>query len=164
MKLSCGTTTPGGSVPPDPHAYFSRPGSSQSMYGGRQGGDVDAFRAAMEAKQAEDVSPDTERKVTNLNNSSIDTIQVHSASGQIIGMSDERDLVLPGGVFVSERPGSAMSDMSIDIEMGSRPGSKLEYIGDDVSGKVVPLLENLIAYKSEETNQTAKGSEDKEQV
>merc|ERR1711970_305225 len=44
--------------PTDPHAYFSRPGSSQSMYGGRGAAtEVDAFRAAMEAKQAEDSSP-----------------------------------------------------------------------------------------------------------
>ena len=37
MKLSTGTTTPGGSTPPDPLAYFYRPGSSQSMYAGKQG-------------------------------------------------------------------------------------------------------------------------------
>jgi hypothetical protein len=37
MRLSCGTTTPGGGSVADPHAYFSRPGSSQSLHGGRGG-------------------------------------------------------------------------------------------------------------------------------
>ena len=46
MKLCTGTTTPGRSIPPDPNAYFSRPGSSQSMYAGKQGGYMDAFRTA----------------------------------------------------------------------------------------------------------------------
>ena len=63
MKISSGTTTPAESLPSDPHAYFSRPGSSQSMYGGRGGKkELDAFRAAMEAKQAEDDSPSKRRK------------------------------------------------------------------------------------------------------
>merc|ERR1712106_527722 len=133
MKLSSGTTTPGGSIPADPHAYFSRPGSSQSMYGGKQGGDMDAFRTAMEAKQAKDKSPDNEI--------STDRLEVRSADGQIIAKAEENSL-LSDVVFLSERPGSAMSDMSIDIDidMVSRPGSKLEFIGDDISGKVVPLL------------------------
>ena len=46
---------------PDPCAYFSRPSSSLSVYGGRGGrgeDEVDPFRAAMEAEQAEDLSPE----------------------------------------------------------------------------------------------------------
>ena len=41
-------------IPPDPTAYFSRPGSSLSLYGGRGSAQPDPFRLAMEAKQSED--------------------------------------------------------------------------------------------------------------
>merc|ERR1712179_697931 len=52
--------------------------------------------------------------------------------------------------FLSDRPGSAMSEMSIDIDLGSRPGSKLEFIGDEISGKVGPIIEDLKATKQAE--------------
>ena len=90
MKLCSGTTTPGGSILPDPHAYFSRPGSSQSVYGGKQGGEMDAFRTAMEAKQAKDQSPDNE--ITT------DRLEVRSTDGQIIAKAEE-NAILPDGVF-----------------------------------------------------------------
>merc|ERR1719412_2233322 len=67
LKLGSGTITPGGSKPTDPHTYFSRSSSSQSLHQGGFGGsqtfqggigatnlDFDSFRAAMEAKQADD--------------------------------------------------------------------------------------------------------------
>merc|ERR1712227_180935 len=101
------------SVTPDPHAYFSRPGSSLSVYGGR-GGDgpnVDPFRAAMEAKQEED-----------------EPLVLRSHTGDILIKSDESREVF------DERPVSAMSDMSIDGDgVTSRPGSRLEMMGDVVS-------------------------------
>ena len=76
MRLSSGTTTPGGmkenessnvfsggSTVGDPHAYFSRPGSSQSLHGGRGGPTTDRerkqdeeFRAKLAAMQADDNS------------------------------------------------------------------------------------------------------------
>jgi len=142
MKIGSGTTTPGGSLPPDPHAYFSRPGSSQSMYGGRGGEkELDAFRAAMEAKQAKDDSPPKNRKQpsqfpTTLSKSTSGNIVIRSASGIIIGKSDGMDAVT-GPLF--DRPSSGMSDMSINIHDAgqmSRPGSRL---GDDVSGIVDPF-------------------------
>eukprot|EP00092_Neocalanus_flemingeri_P010785 GFUD01011614.1.p1 GENE.GFUD01011614.1~~GFUD01011614.1.p1 ORF type:complete len:1750 (+),score=541.73 GFUD01011614.1:94-5343(+) len=146
IKICTGTTTPGGTLPPDPHAYFSRPGSSQSMYGGRGGvdKDIDAFRAAMEAKQAQDDSPPKNRKQsssfpTMITNYRPDNVVVRSASGQILTKPGESDA---GPVFVSERPSSAMSDMSINIhDFGhtSRPGSRLDLLGDDVSGIIDPF-------------------------
>ena len=44
----------GRSNTPDPTAYFSRSGSSLSLYGGRGSSQTDPFRLAMEAKQAQD--------------------------------------------------------------------------------------------------------------
>merc|ERR1711872_211898 len=120
MKLPTGVTAPGGNHPSDPHAYFSRPGSSQSMYGSQKG-NIDAFRAAMEAKQADAEEDDSDIQT--------DMMVLRSASGQILTKSDQDGLLLPG-VF-SERPGSAMSDVSIDIDFTSRPGSNLGYFLDD---------------------------------
>merc|ERR1711915_1003250 len=54
---------------------------------------------------------------------------LRSASGQILTKSDQDILLLPG-VF-SERPGSAMSDVSIDIDFTSRSGSIIDYFLDD---------------------------------
>ena len=60
----------GGSTVGDPHAYFSRPGSSQSLHGGRGGPTTDRerkqdeeFRAKLAAMQADDDSPPTGRKL-----------------------------------------------------------------------------------------------------
>jgi len=149
IKIGSGTATPGGTLPPDPHAYFSRPGSSQSMYGGRGGGekDADSFRATMEAKQAQDDSPPKNRKQpsnfpTMLSKSTSGNIVIRSSTGQIIGKSDGTDAGASGPVFVSERPSSAMSDMSINIhEFGhiSRPESRTDILGDDVSGVFDPF-------------------------
>ena len=56
-----------------------------------------------------------------------------------------------------------MSDICIDMDMVSRPGSKLEFIGDDVSGKVAPL-ENIIQQQNGDISQTAEITEDLETV
>ena len=48
-----------------------------------------------------------------------------------------------------------MSDMSIDIDIVSRPGSKLEFLGDEISGKIEPFLEFVIDQELGEKNQTA---------
>merc|ERR1711936_1221389 len=52
LKLGSGTITPGGSKPSDPHTFFTRSSSSQSLHqgGGAVGTqlDFDSFRAAME--------------------------------------------------------------------------------------------------------------------
>merc|ERR1719431_2241682 len=158
MKISTGTTTPSDTIPTDPHAYFSRPGSSQSMYGGRGAAtEVDAFRAAMEAKQAEDDSPPKNRKQptqypTTISKSTSGNIVVRSASGIIIGKSDGSEAGTSGPLFTSERPSSAMSDMSINIhETGhvTRPDSRMELLGDDVSGLVdpyAPLPDHISSY------------------
>ena len=68
IKYNC---SPGGSsTVGDPHAYFSRPGSSQSMYGGRGGPTTDRerkqdeeFRAKLAAMQADDDSPPSGRRL-----------------------------------------------------------------------------------------------------
>ena len=60
---------PGGSNIGDPHAYFSRPGSSQSLHGGRgpttdrERKQDEEFRAKLAAMQADDDSPPTGRKL-----------------------------------------------------------------------------------------------------
>jgi len=172
MKISTGTTTPSGTIPTDPHAYFSRPGSSQSMYGGRGGdSEVDAFRAAMEAKQAEDDSPPKNRKQpsqypTTISKSTSGNIVVRSASGIIIGKSDGSEAGTTGPLFTSERPSSAMSDMSINIhETGhvTRPDSRLELLGDDVSGLVdpyAPLPDHIASYVDDQDTELNLESEE----
>merc|ERR1712098_367952 len=117
LKLSSGTNTPGKNVgSQDPHAYFSRPNSSQSIYGGRGGTgkplDLDTFRAAMEAKQMEDDSP-PQRRPNQLSKSTSGNIVLRSASGVVLCRSDGTEAGTSGAVFDNERPGSAMSDMSI---------------------------------------------------
>ena len=111
---------------PDPCAYFSRPSSSLSVYGGRGGrgeDEVDPFRAAMEAKQAEDVSPEP--------------MVMRSATGALLVQPDSE---CPHDLAFSERPCSAMSDMSLEGGPVSRPGSRMEANGDVVSklNKVAP--------------------------
>merc|ERR1712025_930189 len=144
---SLGSITPSHDRINDPHAYFSRPGSSQSIYGGRGGGEdksLAAFRADMEAKQADDDSPPSRRPV-NLSKSQSGNIVLRSATGQLLGKSDASDnLNLNPSMFSNERPASAMSDMSINIggvDGGttiSRPPSRLEMeIGDEISGRFI---------------------------
>merc|ERR1712098_45231 len=137
LKLSSGTNTPGKNVgSQDPHAYFSRPNSSQSIYGGRGGTgkplDLDTFRAAMEAKQMEDDSP-PQRRPNQLSKSTSGNIVLRSASGVVLCRSDGTEAGTSGAVFDNERPGSAMSDTSIPdlASHHSRPSSRL---GDQVSG------------------------------
>ena len=67
IKYNC---PPGGSsTVGDPHAYFSRPGSSQSMYGGRgpttdrERKQDEEFRAKLAAMQADDDSPPSGRRL-----------------------------------------------------------------------------------------------------
>merc|ERR1711976_395414 len=123
LRISGGTTTPGGSVVGDPHAYFSRPNSSQSIYGGRGGAgggdDLASFRAAMEAKQAEDDSPPTRRPGGGVQKSGTsDNLVLRSASGQVLAKSESGNFLAPGPMFSQERSASALSDMSIHIQDG----------------------------------------------
>merc|ERR1712098_215117 len=151
LKLSSGTNTPGKNVgSQDPHAYFSRPNSSQSIYGGRGGTgkplDLDTFRAAMEAKQMEDDSP-PQRRPNQLSKSTSGNIVLRSASGVVLCRSDGTEAGTSGAVFDNERPGSAMSDTSIDIpdlaSHHSRPPSRL---GDQVSGAFDHFSEAPVNY------------------
>ena len=134
----------------DPHAYFSRPDSSQSIYGQRGTKlDMDSFRAAMEAKQMEDESPPQRRGQPSqppgfqaqLAKSASGNIVLRSASGVVLCRSDGTEGGTSGSMFDSERPSSAMSDTSInipDLASHSRPSSRL---GDDVSGMFDPFSE-----------------------
>merc|ERR1719195_1431044 len=101
------------STTPDPHAYFSRPGSSVSVYGGR-GGEAethDTFRAAMEARQQQEEE---------------DGLVLRSHTGQLLATAEAE-------VF-GERPVSAMSEVSLEGGgAASRPGSRAEMAGDEVS-------------------------------
>merc|ERR1711874_33697 len=151
LKLTSGTTTPAGpQSQSDPHAYFSRPDSSQSIYGARGPKlDGDSFRAAMEAKQMEDESPPQRRGQqpqppgfqAQLAKSASGNIVLRSASGVVLCRSDGTEGGTSGSMFDSERPSSAMSDASInipDLASQSRPSSRL---GDDVSGMFDPFSE-----------------------
>ena len=101
------------SATPDPHAYFSRPGSSVSVYGGR-GGEAetqDTFRAAMEARQQQEEEGG---------------LVLRSHTGQLLATAEAE-------VF-GERPVSAMSEVSLEGgAAASRPGSRAEMAGDEVS-------------------------------
>merc|ERR1712142_1043351 len=145
LRLGSGTITPGGSKPPDPHTYLSRPGSSQSLYGGGGPGiggshvDLDTFRAVMEAKQAEDESlPQSTKQSSNhppLLSQSMSNINM-KMGGSYNSKSGTSDLLNPGSMFCDERPSSAMSEMSINIHDGdymSRAESRMEHFGDDIS-------------------------------
>merc|ERR1712156_951695 len=115
LKLTSGTTTPGDSQAQDPHAYFSRPDSSQSIYGQRGTKlDMDSFRAAMEAKQMEDESP-PQRRGQPSQPPGFQAQLAKSASGNIVlRRSDGTEGGTTGSMFDSERPSSAMSDASIN--------------------------------------------------
>merc|ERR1712098_348031 len=155
LKLSSGDATPGSSSQSqDPHAYFSRPESSQSIYGGRGGAgkplDLDTFRAAMEAKQMDDDSP-PQRRPNPLSKSTSGNIVLRSASGVVLCRSDGTEAGTSGAVFDSDRPGSAMSDCSINIpdlasHHHSRPSSRQEVLGDVVSGNFDHFSEAPIDY------------------
>merc|ERR1712018_1052120 len=162
LKLSSGTNTPGKNVgSQDPHAYFSRPNSSQSIYGGRGGTgkplDLDTFRAAMEAKQMDDDSP-PQRRPNPLSKSTSGNIVLRSASGVVLCGSDGTEAGTSGAVFDSDRPGSAMSDCSINIpdlasHHHSRPSSRQEVLGDVVSGNFDHFSEAPIDYCDKEVQE-----------
>merc|ERR1712226_427955 len=141
MRLSSGTTTPGGSNVGDPHAYFSRPGSSQSLHGGRGGPTTDRerkqdeeFRAKIAAMQADDDSPPTGRKLGVPSQG----IVCRSASGKVI-KDDPVDFSAMS--MEPTRPGSAMSECSIQLPGdGSRPGSRMDQmLGDELSRSLLDL-------------------------
>merc|ERR1712212_583942 len=83
----------------------------------------------------------------NLSKSQSGNIVIRSATGQLLGKSDGSDnmSLLPApGMFINDRPASAMSEMSIHmgaLEGGtqvSRPGSRMEIeLGDEVSGNII---------------------------
>merc|ERR1711936_687714 len=116
MRLSSGTTTPGGSNVGDPHAYFSRPGSSQSLHGGRG------------------PTTDRERKLGVPSQG----IVCRSASGKVI-KDDPVDFATMS--MEPTRPGSAMSECSIQLPGdGSRPGSRMDQmLGDELSRSLLDL-------------------------
>merc|ERR1711962_594037 len=129
----------GGSSVSDPHAYFSRPGSSQSYYGGRGGFSdkgMEEFRSKLEAAQMEDDSPPQGRRPAPQTGGLV----LRSASGQVI-RDEQQD------PFTMERPGSAMSEMSemvIPYHDTSRPGSRMgtmetAMLGDEVSHSLLDL-------------------------
>merc|ERR1712226_787488 len=141
MRLSSGTTTPGGSNVGDPHAYFSRPGSSQSLHGGRGAPTTDRerkqdkeFRAKIAAMQADDDSPPTGRKLGVPSQG----IVCSSASGKVI-KDDPVDFSAMS--MEPTRPGSAMSECSIQLPGdGSRPGSRMDQmLGDELSRSLLDL-------------------------
>merc|ERR1712241_1402763 len=141
MRLSSGTTTPGGSNVGDPHAYFSRPGSSQSLHGGRGAPTTDRerkqdeeFRAKLAAMQADDDSPPTGRKLGVPSQG----IVCRSASGKVI-KDDPVDFATMS--MEPTRPGSAMSECSIQLPGDvSRPGSRMDQmLGDELSRSLLDL-------------------------
>merc|ERR1712001_772400 len=141
MRLSSGTTTPGVSNVGDPHAYFSRPGSSQSLHGGRGAPTTDRerkqdeeFRAKIATMQADDDSPPTGRKLGVPSQG----IVCRSASGKVI-KDDPVDFSAMS--MEPTRPGSAMSESSIQLPGdGSRPGSRMDQmLGDELSRSLLDL-------------------------
>merc|ERR1712088_183703 len=162
MRLSSGTTTPGGSNVGDPHAYFSRPGSSQSLHGGRGGVTTDRerkqdeeFRAKLAAMQADDDSPPSGRRLGVPSQG----IVCRSASGKVI-KGDPVDFAT-----LEPRPGSAMSECSIQLpgdvsQCHSRPGSRMDQmLGDDQSRSLLDLTTsgNLRASPAHNASYSAAG-------
>merc|ERR1711990_1431742 len=161
MRLSSGTTTPGGSNVGDPHAYFSRPGSSQSLHGGRgpatdrERKQDEEFRAKLAAMQADDDSPPSGRRL------GVPTqgIVCRSASGKVI-KDDPVDFAT-----MEPRPGSAMSECSIQLpgdvsQCHSRPGSRMDQmLGDDLSRSLLDLTTsgNLRASPAHNASYSAAG-------
>ena len=136
LKLGSGTITPGGSKPPDPHTFFSRSSSSQSLH---QGGgtaatqlDFDSFRAAMEAKQAEDDSLPQTSVPQTMHSHSMRNLS-WKGGPQNTENQESGDHLGPENMFSMERPGSAMSEMSIDLP--SRAESRMDHgpLGDAIS-------------------------------
>lgn len=135
LKLGSGTITPGGSKPADPHTFFSRSSSSQSLHQGGTGAgtqlDFDSFRAAMEAKQAEDDSLPQKTVPQNAISHSMRNLSWKGTSS--VSAKQESNELCPEGIFSMERPSSAMSEMSIDLP--SRAESRMDHgpLGDAIS-------------------------------
>merc|ERR1712173_495478 len=162
MRLSSGTTTtPGGSNVGDPHAYFPRPGSSQSLHGGRgpttdrERKQDEEFRAKLAAMQADDDSPPTGRRLGVPSQG----IVCRSASGKVI-KDDPVDFAT-----MEPRPGSAMSECSIQLpgdvsQCHSRPGSRMDQmLGDELSRSLLDLTTsgNLRASPAHNASYSAAG-------
>merc|ERR1719419_1059169 len=94
----------------------------------------------------EDDSP-PQRRPNQLSKSTSGNIVLRSASGVVLCRSDGTEAGTTGAVFDHERPGSAMSDTSIDIpdlaSHHSRPPSRL---GDQVSGAFDHFSEAPVNY------------------
>merc|ERR1712203_719712 len=120
---------------------FSRPGSSQSLRGGRGAPTTDRerkqdeeFRAKIAAMQADDDSPPTGRKLGVPSQG----IVCRSASGKVI-KDDPVDFAAMS--MEPTRPGSAMSECSIQLPGDvSRPGSRMDQmLGDELSRSLLDL-------------------------
>ena len=177
LRLGSGTITPGGVKPADPHTFFSRSSSSQSLHQGGGGLstqlDFDSFRAAMEAKQAEDESlptttntqvyshsmrnlsfkPPTQSLAKNESNDQLD----HHLRGTThpITKNESSDQLAADGVFLLERPSSAMSEMSIHIgdhDIPSRAESRMEAapLGDAISQGHLNIHSNMSSRRGSE--------------
>merc|ERR1712029_1165501 len=163
LKLGSGTITPGGSKPPDPHTFFSRSSSSQSL---QQGGggfgtqlDFDSFRAAMEAKQAEDDSlPQVSASNTQPTYShSMRNLSWKGGPSSTL-KQDSQEHFCPDSTYNLERPGSAMSQMSEmsiyvgDHDLPSRADSRMEAVplGDAISHGNLHMLSNLSSRRGSE--------------
>ena len=92
--------------------------------------DLDTFRAAMEAKQAEDesVPKDREQSINHPPTLSQSMCNINLKSGSFYNpKSDGTDFLTPGSMFSAERPSSATSEMSINMhdEYTSRAESRM---------------------------------------
>ena len=163
LKLGSGTITPGGSKPSDPHTFFSRSSSSQSLHQGGGGFgtqlDFDSFRAAMEAKQAEDDSlPQVSASNTQPTYShSMRNLSWKGGPSSTL-KQDSQEHLCPDSTYNLERPGSAMSQMSEmsiyvgDHDLPSRADSRMEAVplGDAISHGNLHMLSNLSSRRGSE--------------
>ena len=128
------------SATPDPHAYFSRPGSSLSIYGGRGGQqETDPFKASMGKQQ----------------NGGVMELRNHVGEILINGNDEEKkmgdDKVQDIVETFFDRPMSAMSEISIDMGNLSRPESRTADINveEDIVSNV---KDNIFPIKQVENN------------
>ena len=174
LRLGSGTITPSGSKPADPHTYFSRSSSSQSLHQGvgrsssstsiHQGAglatnqlDFDSFRAAMEAKQAEDESLPQSNTQQGVYSHSMRNLSWKGAQN-LSAKHESNEHLCPEGVFGMERPSSAMSQMSEmsihvgDHEFASRADSRMEALplGDAISQGNLNLHSNFASRRGSE--------------
>ena len=182
LRLGSGTITPSGSKPADPHTYFSRSSSSQSLHQGvgrsssstsiHQGVglatnqlDFDSFRAAMEAKQAEDESLPQSNNQQGVYSHSMRNLSWKGAQN-LSAKHESNEHLCPEGVFGMERPSSAMSQMSEmsihvgDHEFASRADSRMEALplGDAISQGNLNLHSNFASRRGSEQQGTSNNS------